>query len=41
MVAITATQCHHSPKTSVIMADTARADTSMLGLFTVTLLKKD
>ena len=39
MAAITGTQCHHSPSTSVIMADTTRAETSMLGLFTASLPK--
>jgi hypothetical protein len=33
MAAITGTQCHHSPSESVMMADTTRAETSMLGRF--------
>ena len=40
MAAITATQCHHSPDTSVMMADTTRAETSMLGLFKASLLTR-
>jgi hypothetical protein len=31
MGAITGTQCHHSPDTSVMMADATSAETSMLG----------
>ena len=38
---ITGTQCHHSPSTSVMMADTTIAETSILRLFMVSLREKD
>lgn len=41
MAAITATQCHHSQIASVMMADTTRTETSMLGPFMVRLREED
>jgi hypothetical protein len=32
-------KCHHSPSTSVMRADTMRAETSMLGLFMLRVLE--